>query len=260
MSRLNFGDLFDAVARAIPQQPAIVHGDVVLSWRELDERSNRLARQLQALGLQPGSKVAFYLRNSPAYIELHAACFKARLVHVNVNYRYVDSELRYIFENSDAEAIVYDPEFRGHISALRAQLPNVRAYIETGTDVVAADVLSFEALCATGGASPLTVARSADDLYFMYTGGTTGVPKAVMWPHGNRIEVIGMADAENADAHAAAVAAAPSRPIVLPACPMMHSTGFTSSLSALVNGGCVVLLPSPRFDAAECLQVIDRWR
>lgn len=103
---LNFGDLFDELARAIPERVAIVYGERQLTWREFDERSNRLARRLIEGGLMPGDKVAFYLRNSPAYLELFAACAKARLTHANVNYLYVDEELFYVLDNSDAKAVV----------------------------------------------------------------------------------------------------------------------------------------------------------
>lgn len=258
---LNFGDLFDAVARLVPDRPAIAFGDRTISWRELDGRSNRLARYLIDLGLQPGSKVAFYLRNSPAYVELFFACAKARLTHANVNYRYVDEELWYLLDNADAEVVVFDAEYAGHAGALKDRLPKVRTWLAvsaTGADIPAF-ASSFEAACRDGDASPLELPRSGDDLYFMYTGGTTGYPKAVMWPHKDRIAVIGMARAGNAADHAAIVAAE-SGPVALPAAPLMHSTGLTTLMSTLCAGGCVVLLTGRSFDAAECVAAIERHR
>ena len=259
-SHLNFGDLLDAVAHVAGDRPALVYGELTRTWQEFDARSNRLARRLIALGCDPGCKVAFYLRNSPAYVELLAACFKARLVHVNVNYRYLDDELYHIFDNSDAEVVVYDPEFLPHVDALRRRLTKVRAFLETGIKHDTDAAFSLEQGCVEGDGSPLCIERSGDDLYFMYTGGTTGMPKAVMWPHNNRIEVIGIARGETAAEHARSVAEADTWPVVLPAAPLMHSTGFTSTVSALCSGGCVVLLPSARFDAAECLAEIERCR
>ncbi|HEY5644520.1 MAG TPA: acyl-CoA synthetase [Pseudomonadales bacterium] len=256
---LNFGDLLDAVAAEVPERLAVIHGERILSWRTFDERSNRLARYLHAQGLSPDSKVAFYLRNTPAYLELFAACAKARCVHANVNYRYVDDELHHVLHNSDAEVVAYDAEFRPHIEALGARLPKVRAYLEVGAGPVPGFADSFDAACREGDASPLAMSRSGDDLYFMYTGGTTGYPKAVMWRHKDRIAVIGMTTMTDPREHARAVAEA--EPIVaLPACPLMHSTGFTTAVSTLIGGGCVVLLPDRRFDAGVCLAEIERNR
>ncbi len=260
VSDLNFGDLLDAVGEVVADRPALVYGPLTRSWREFSERTNRLARHLMALGLEPGAKVAFYLRNSPSYVELLAACFKARLTHVNVNYRYLDEELYHIFDNSDAAAIAYDPEFRPHVQALRPRLQKVRVFFESEIGQHGEDAQSLEQGCVSGDGSSLDVQRAGDDLYFMYTGGTTGMPKAVMWPHNNRIEVIGIARGDTAAEHARSVADSDVFPVLLPAAPLMHSTGFTSTVSALCAGGCVVLLPSPRFDAAECLSEIERCR
>jgi fatty-acyl-CoA synthase len=257
---LNFGDLFDAVARVIPERTAVVYGEQTLTWQTLDARSNRLARYLIGQGLAPGSKVAFYLRNSPAYVELFAACAKARLVHANVNYRYVDRELFHVLDNSDPQAVVYDAEFRSHIETLRPELGKVCVFLEVGTGAVPEFGSSFEQACSAGDGSPLDIRRSGEDLYFMYTGGTTGYPKAVMWRHKDRIAVIGMVTAATAEQHAAEVVAAGTAPVALPACPLMHSTGFTTAVSTLVNGGCLVLLPTVRFDASACLAEIERNR
>lgn len=253
---LNFGDLLESVAQVVPERQAIIYADKRYTWAEFDTQANRLARNLIELGLMPNSKVAFYLRNSPAYVVLLAACFKARLVHVNVNYRYVDQELHYVIDNADAELVVFDQEFAGQIDQLAPRLPKVKAFLAVGPAEDSVRALSFERLCLQGEGAPVTLARSGDDLYFMYTGGTTGYPKAVMWPHKSRIAVIGMAAAETAAAHARAVAGSARFPVTLPVCPMMHSTGFTTVLSALCAGGCVVLMPGSRFDAHACLAAI----
>lgn len=254
---LNFGDLFDALARVIPDRLAMVYGDKQLTWRQFDERSNRLARRLIDAGLVPGDKVAFYLRNSPAYLELFAACTKARLTHANVNYLYVDDELYYLLDNSDAKAVVYDAEFTSHIESLRPRLSKVDVYLQVGGQRTPAMAESFETACSEGDASPLGIERSGEDLYFMYTGGTTGYPKAVMWEHKHRIAVIGMVQADTAADHASNVAQG-SGSMVLAACPLMHSTGFTTAVAALVSGSCVAMLPSRSFDPQICLQEIDR--
>lgn len=255
---LNFGDLIEAVATVDPARLAVIYGGSTLSWGELDERSNRLARRLGELGLTPGSKVAFYLRNSPAYVELLVACFKGRFTHANVNYRYVDHELHHVIDNSDAEVVVFDADFGDHVDVLRPRLDKVQAFLEVGGTKDSSFAIDFETACCEGDASPLGIERSGDDLYFMYTGGTTGYPKAVMWPHKARIAVLEMTDAPDAASHAAKVAASEATPVTLPACPMMHSTGFSTALGTLLAGGTVVLMPTRNFEPASCLETIER--
>ncbi len=262
MADLNFADLLEAVAETFPDRTAIIQGDLRRSWREFDERTNRLARHLIDAGLTPGSKVGFYLRNSPAYPELLAACFKARLTHVNVNYRYVDRELLHIFADADVECIVFDEAFSEQVHTLLDELPLVRTslVVSSGKHAELTWCSDFENACTAGDGSPLGIERSGDDLYFMYTGGTTGQPKAVMWPHKERIRVIALSDAEDARAHARALLEAGAPPLQLVLCPMMHSTGFTGAVTALCRGGTVVFLQQPGFDAVECLNTIETRR
>ena len=110
----NLGDILDAIEPVMPKDaPALIHGDRIVTWPEMSRRSNNLARNLRERGAGSGAKVAFYMRNRPEYGELIAACFKGRLTHVNINYRYVPEEVFYIFDDSDSEVIVYSSEFRG---------------------------------------------------------------------------------------------------------------------------------------------------
>lgn len=124
----NFGDILDGLDAAYrPDAPALIHDGRVTEWSAFARRSNNLAAQLRARGAQPNDKVGFYLRNRPEYTEALAACFKARLVHVNVNYRYLDEELWYIFDNSDAKVVVFDGEFGERVEKLHQRLPKVAA-------------------------------------------------------------------------------------------------------------------------------------
>ncbi len=262
-SRWNFGDLFDALAPALGERPALLHGEVVRTWAEFGERSNRLARALVARGLQPNDKVAFVLRNSPAYMELFAACVKARLVHVNVNYRYVDNELLYVLQNSDSKAVVFDAEFAPQIQRLLDRLEPGVTLIQVDDESspsVASQVPaeSYEHLSSEGDGSPLDITRSGADLYFQYTGGTTGMPKAVMWRQHDRISLFAMARGRDASDHAAQTASRVGYAVLLPACPLMHSTALTTAIATLCGGGAVVTLPGHRFDAAELLETIER--
>ncbi len=212
---------------------------------------------LLALGLAPGDKVALYLRNVPEYVEAVAACFKARLVHVNVNYRYLDEELRYLFDNSDSAVVVFAAEFGDAIERLRPGLPKLRALVQVGEgDGRARGVEAYEALAGAGDGSRLDLARSPDDLLFLYTGGTTGMPKGVMWRHEDLFEALGRgANALNGNrrpadlaAHRDGVRAAGGGVRQLPACPLMHGTGLFTAIGAILGGGSVVTLPSARFD------------
>jgi 3-oxocholest-4-en-26-oate---CoA ligase len=251
----NHGDLLDLVARTIePDAPALLHGNATRSWQEYDKRSNALARAFLASGALPGDKVAHLMRNSPAYLEVTAACVKARMVHVNVNYRYTGEELFYIFDNSDAAIIVYDAAFSEEINNLRARLPGVKLFLQTGAEL---DTL------ADGISTPLDITRSADDMLFIYTGGTTGMPKGVMWRLGDIWTLLGGGTLDVGGApltdmavHADNIRTGKGRERMLVCPPLMHGSGYLMANYTLMRGGSVVTLPSASFDAAEALQAI----
>ena len=267
----NYGDILDAIAEAVPpDNPALIHGDRVISWSEFTRRSNNLARALREAGCETGDKVAFYLRNQPAYMEGVAACFKARLTHVNVNYRYAGTELHYILDNSDAAAVIYDTEFADQVAKLRAQLPDVRCWIEVADEdrTVVDGTSSYEALCENGDGAPLGIERAGDDLLFLYTGGTTGMPKGVMWTHDDHWHA-GTAGATPATElvppaslaeHVENVRRAGGGGRLLPCCPLMHGTGLFTAIGAMLQGGSVLTLTGASFDAAECLEAVTRWQ
>ena len=260
----NFGDILDAIAPVLdPASPAFFHGDRVITWGETISRSNNLARAFLDAGAVYGDKVAFYMRNRPEYVETVAACYKGRLSHVNVNYRYTPDEVAYIFDNSDASVIVYGAEFAGVIAQLRQRLTKVKLFVEVTEGASADFAVRFDDLGARGDGSPLGIERSGDDLLFIYTGGTTGMPKGVMWPHDDlrRIAVdaarkLGPVP-ETLEELAQAVKAAPG-PRTLPAPPLMHGTGLLTALAAHTSGGCVITLQKASFDAVEMLEAIER--
>ena len=132
-SIFNLGDLLDAVGAVLgPDDPALIHGDRVISWPQMTARSNNVARNLRERGAETGDKAGFYLRNQPEYMEALAACFKGRFTHVNVNYRYLDDELHYIFDNSDAAIVFFDREFRENVERVKDRLPKVKFWVEIG--------------------------------------------------------------------------------------------------------------------------------
>ena len=252
----NYGDLLEAVSNTVPSQAsAFAHGDKVVSWGEAKKRMNNLARGLIARGAAPGDKVAFYLRNSVEYTESLGACFLGRLTHVNVNYRYKPDEVRYILDNSDAHTLIYQREFRDPVAQIHNQLPKVKTFIEVGYDGVATFAERYEALASAGDGSPLGIARSPDDQLFIYTGGTTGMPKGVIYAHGdlmrlwfNRLERTTGIMPSSIEMFCAMVKMAPMQPRTIPACPQMHGTGLITTLTTFVAGGCIVTVEGQAFD------------
>ena len=251
----SFGAIFDRLGRAVePGSAALIHGDHVTSWADFDRRTDRLAATFLAAGSRAGDKVAHLMRNSPAYLETTIATFKARLVHVNVNYRYTGEELFYILENSDAAVVVYDAEFAPLIDALRSRLPLIKLYLQVGGEVD-----DFERAATTDQA--LTRQHhQPDDLLFIYTGGTTGMPKGVMWEQAALFTLLGggsPAPGEvppaSLDALLANVAAGIGRQRSLIMPPLMHGSGFLVAIYTLARGGCAITLPSSSFQPLEAL-------
>jgi fatty-acyl-CoA synthase len=260
----NFGDILDAISPAVPaDKPAFIHGERVISWGEATKATNNLARGLIARGAAPGDKLAIYMRNRPEYLLALAAAFKARMTHVNVNYRYTPEEVWYIFDNSDARAVVYASEFRDAVIEIRPRLPNVKTWIEvSGDGKVAPFAERFDKLAEAGNGGPLDIERSGDDQFFIYTGGTTGMPKGVIWTH-NDLREITLAGQrrlgpvpETLEALAEHTARTPGMR-TLPAPPLMHGTGLLTAMGAMLSGGTVVTLEGETFDAEELLAAID---
>ncbi|MGX7952920.1 acyl-CoA synthetase [Tsuneonella sp. HG249] len=268
MTGWNFGDILDAIEPALPADvPALIHSDRRVTWAEMAARSNNLARALRARGAAPGAKVALYMRNRPEYGETMAACFKGRLTHVNINYRYTPDEVLYIFDDSDAEVVVFSSEFRDNIVELKSRLAKVRIFVEIGDPAVIAPFAEpYEALAGEGDGSPLGIARSPDDMLFIYTGGTTGMPKGVMWRHDDlrkaQLDAAGLLGPapQNMEETVAMIRNEGPGRITLPACPLMHGTGLLTALGAMMAGGCIVALESPSFDADELWQAVEKHR
>jgi len=180
----SFGDIVDAVSSVVsPSAPAFVHGERVISWGDAKKRMNNIARNLHAKGAKPGDKVAFYMRNGIEYGELTGACFVGSMTHVNVNYRYKPDEVRYILDNSDAQTVVYGAEFRDVIAEIRPRLTKVQTFVEVTDGAPAPFAERFDDLANEGDGTPLKLQRSPQDEFFIYTGGTTGMPKGVIWRH-----------------------------------------------------------------------------
>jgi acyl-CoA synthetase (AMP-forming)/AMP-acid ligase II len=267
----NFADIWESVSDAIPDQVALVQGARRVSWSRFDERAARLAAAFTAAGLEANSKVASYLYNSNEYSEGVYATFKMRGVPANVNYRYLEDELSYLIDNSDAEALLFHGELGDRVAKVHAQHPNVRLWIQVDDGAPQQDfAVSYEALLAAHDPMPRIV-RSGDDLYFLYTGGTTGMPKGVMWRNENLVKVlldsaytlVGAApptEPEAAGAIAKQIVAAGAARMHLPASPLMHGTGGFTSFQAMFAGTGIVTLENRHFDAHELWQTVQRER
>ena len=269
---LNLATCWEAVADAVPSAVALRHGDLDRTWAEFESRSSLLAGHLDAAGLRPDSKVAFYLFNGPEYLEGTFAAFKQRCVPVNVNYRYLTAELLYLLQNSDAEAVLFSAELADRLDAVRADAPLVRTYVCVGASAehpVPDWAVDYETALAAATPAPRTE-RSADDLWFLYTGGTTGMPKGVMWPHRS---LLGTAAATFAivklplpatpdeAAHAARTFHERGKAVrMLPAAPLMHGTSAITAVAVLSHGGSVTTLTGRSFDADELCATVERNR
>src|SRR4051795_2645612 len=190
----NFADIYEGVAAKVPDRPCQVQGDRVVTWGQFDRRANALAADLLAAGLKHQSKVAAYLYNGPEYIETYFAAFKAGMAPVNTNYRYGPEEILYLFDNADAEAIIFHSSFTDLLDKVRDRLPNVKRWYVVDDGTTAPDwAVSYEDVVGRDSDDPVQApwGRSGDDLLLLYTGGTTGMPKGVMWRQDDLFMVLG---------------------------------------------------------------------
>ncbi|MCH8849772.1 MAG: AMP-binding protein, partial [Chloroflexi bacterium] len=253
----NLADLFESVADAIPEREAIVCGERRLTYAQLDERSTRLANSLRDNGIKQGNHVGLYLYNGTEYLEGTLALFKLRAVPININYRYVEEELKYLFDNADLVGLIHHREFADRIGAVAAELPDLRTFYvvddDSDIDCSAIGSIEYEAALADASATRDFPTRSADDIYMLYTGGTTGMPKGVMWRQEDLFFAALMGGNPYGDP--------PERPeqvaenvlsgnpmTALPAAPMMHGAAQWAALIYLFSGGKIIVAPGKRFD------------
>ncbi|TMK16738.1 MAG: acyl-CoA synthetase, partial [Actinobacteria bacterium] len=181
----NLADLFESVADAVGEREAVVCGDQRRTYAQLDDRANRLAHHLIDAGVRPGEHVGMYLQNGIEYVEALIACVKARVVPINVNFRYVEEELRYLLDDADVVALLHGRQFTPRVAAVRDQLPALRHLIvveDGGTaDAGALGSVAYADAIAGGQADRAFAERSPEDRFIIYTGGTTGFPKGVVW-------------------------------------------------------------------------------
>jgi fatty-acyl-CoA synthase len=267
MHAWNLADALDLIAELRADQECVVQGGRHLAWREVERRARSLAAWMKAHGATHQGKVAIYSYNHPAYMESIWGAMKAGLVPVNVNYRYRAGELRYLLQNADAEIAVVHEDFVPLLEEVRADLESLRGVLvvaESGARALPAWGEDYETAAGAGAPAP-TVARSPDDLLLLYTGGTTGLPKGVMWRQADLYARLGGGSLGPSPEDPEALRAfvrdheLPLRTVIGP--PLMHGTGQFMALIAWLTGGAVLLLPDPRhFDAAALWSMVERDR
>lgn len=270
----SWASLWEALADAQPDQIAVVLGDEEIRWRDLDDNAARLASVFATHGVSQGSRVAQLLYNDAAYLESVYALFKLRATPVNVNYRYLVNEVAYILNNSEAEVLVYHASLADRVEGLRELVPSLRTMICVN-DVGATHRLPEGHLdyrtAVAGAPRAERINRSGEDLLFLYTGGTTGMPKGVMWRHvdlfgalaSSGYQALGLAlpkTTEEVGAYARQLNAEGKSPTNLCAPPLMHGVALFLAMSSFVLGGKVVLLKSRKFDPGELVSLTEKYR
>ncbi|MFE6222913.1 acyl-CoA synthetase [Streptomyces sp. NPDC057854] len=268
----NLADLFESVVDVVPEREALVYVDHPgtgaerrLTYAELDEAANRLAHHLLDAGVRPGEHLGLHLYNGVEYLQTVLACLKARIVPVNVNYRYVEEELVYLYRDADLAALVYDAEFTDRVAAALPRCEKLRHLVRVGTPPEGAAALGSAPLEeAEAAADPGRgfAPRSGDDLFIIYTGGTTGMPKGVLW----RQEDLFFAGLFGGDPSgepvkrpeelAERVAAGGAGLTFFPAPPLMHGTSTLTTFIAFHYGQRVVL--HRKYVPEEVLRTLEK--
>jgi acyl-CoA synthetase (AMP-forming)/AMP-acid ligase II len=265
----NVADLFEAAVDRIPEREALVCGPDRLTYALLDQRANRLAHFLQSRGLGRGDHIGIYGFNSSRWVEACLAAYKIRAVPINVNYRYVEEELLYIFDNADLVAVVHDAQFAPRLANIRSQVPKLGLCLAiddgSGQDCSMTGSVPYEQAVAEGSPARDFAPRSRDDLYVVYTGGTTGKPKGVMWRQQDVIFAIGGGIDHTTNEPAATPEVLTNKIMpdfhltTAPLAPLMHAAAQWTVLGPLFIGTKVVLW-SGRFDPHQVWRMIERER
>ncbi len=269
MTKWNFADIWEHCAEIRGDQRAQTFGDQTTSWRDFNRRANGVAQAMLDAGVKKQDKSAQYLYNSPPYMETVFASFKASLVPVNTNYRYADKELLYLWDNSDAAVITFHGTFVDTIERIRDDLPKVKLWlwVDDGSAPCPDWASDYESAASAGTDENVSGSwgRSGSDLWFLYTGGTTGMPKGVMWDQNTLIEATTRThpfplgpDADIEGWKEVARQIGPMAPVMIPGAPLMHGTGHISAMNTLTAGGCLVTLPNRHLDPALMLDTIER--
>ncbi len=260
----NIADLVEHTIDLMPDRVALADDHRSATFAQLEDRANRLAHYLLEHGVQPGDKVGIYSRNTIEAVESMLAVFKARAVMVNVNFRYVENELQYIFENSDMVALIHERRYTGKVTNVRSKVQQLKTVlvVDDGTDAATAEgSVDYEAALAESSGERDFGDRSNDDIFMLYTGGTTGMPKGVMWRHEDWWRVLGgginfmTGEYVQDEWQQAKNGAAGGQMVRYPIPPLIHGGSQTAVFHGLFDGGKTIMIPE--FDAHTVWQAVD---
>jgi 3-oxocholest-4-en-26-oate---CoA ligase len=264
---LNIADLAEHAVDAVPDRVALICGDEQITYGQLEEKANRLAHFLIDQGVKKDDKVGLYCRNRIEIVIAMLGIVKAGAVLVNVNFRYVEGELKYLFENSDMVALVHERRYADRVANVLPETPNVKTVLVVNDGSAGSDDdfqryggVEFYSAIAQGSPERDFGDRSADDIYLLYTGGTTGFPKGVMWRHEDIYRVLfGGTDFATGefvkDEYDLAKQAAANPPMIrYPIPPMIHGATQSATWMSIFAGQTTVL--APEFNADEVWRAI----
>ncbi len=263
----NAADIFEGVVDRVPDREAIVHGSTRLTYKELDARSNKAANALKKLGIKKGSHIGIYAFNCVEWLEIMLGAYKLCAIPININYRYVEEELKYLIDNADMEAIFYHKQFSNKLENIKSHLPLLRDFIciedNSGKDDVIDKSYNFEDLIANEDESRLDVDRSGDDRYILYTGGTTGMPKGVVWRMEDVLMTLGGGiDAVTGEKYPTPEAFADKclqdQTIALALAPFMHGGAQWQSFNSFFSGWKLIINDQVSFDADYVWEVVAK--
>ena len=266
---LDFASVWEMIADLVPENDALICGEEIVSWKEYDSRSSKIASALTEVGLGANSKAGLYLNNSNEYLIGQNAIFKIGGIPINVNYRYVEEELIYLLENSDAEAVFYHACYSSRINEIAKSLSNIKAWIEVsdGTESKFSKSLKYENLLDQHSEME-RIHRDPETIYMLYTGGTTGMPKGVMYKQGEflvylfrTLKAMGydvpkdLSDLESR-IQSAKLNNTFIRSVV--GCPLMHGTGmWLGAFLPLLLGGTVITTSNLGFDSDQLWDQVE---
>jgi 3-oxocholest-4-en-26-oate---CoA ligase len=257
----NLADIYESLVDVIGEREALVCGDRRLTYTELEDRANRLAHYFLSIGVTPGDHIGVQSYNCTEYVETMLACFKVRAVPVNVNYRYVEEELLYLFLDADLVALVHDTEFTPRINIVAPKAPLLRNFISIGDGEIPVGAVRFDDAIAAQDNTRDFAPRSADDLYIIYTGGTTGMPKGVMWRQED-LFFAGMGGGEPVGVPVSRPEEVAERAVtrgnltMFPVAPLMHGAAQLGTWIGFMQAAKVVLVR--KFDPVDVIETAKR--
>ena len=265
----NLADLFEAVSDAVPERTALICGDYRSTFAALDERATRLANHLASQGIGRGDHIGLYVYNGPEYVEGTFAAYKLGAVPINVNYRYVEGELAYLFDNADLKGLVFGREFAPRIANIVKDAPKLMVFVAvndgTDEDISVIGATEYEAALAAASAVRAFEPRSEEDLYILYTGGTTGMPKGVMWTQRDfflstigPLLSLGQATPDDPAEFVTRAIENGGTSVSMPIAPLMHGAALWAALMAIFGGNTVVLTSQRKLDPHEIWRTVER--